>query len=127
MVVVVSHSCACIGSPCLRQCVHGVSIGGVRTAVVPRLPEPLRTRYAAQVDHTVCNVSGGKLVVLLGCRLAPSPVAPRERGLGVPLPLGYSHCDGHQPARHTRIACPPPPPPPPPPLGAAVLGGGGGA
>jgi hypothetical protein len=24
----VSHSCACIGSPCLRQCVHGASIGG---------------------------------------------------------------------------------------------------
>jgi hypothetical protein len=23
----VSHSCACIGSPCLRQCVHGASIG----------------------------------------------------------------------------------------------------
>jgi hypothetical protein len=25
----VSRSCACIGSPCLRHCVHGVSIGGV--------------------------------------------------------------------------------------------------
>jgi hypothetical protein len=25
---VVSHSCACIGSPCLRRCVHGASIGG---------------------------------------------------------------------------------------------------
>jgi hypothetical protein len=24
----VSHSCACIGSPCLRDCVHGASIGG---------------------------------------------------------------------------------------------------
>jgi hypothetical protein len=24
----VSHSCACIGSPCLRNCVHGASIGG---------------------------------------------------------------------------------------------------
>eukprot|EP01047_Picozoa_sp_COSAG01_P090331 COSAG01_NODE_22207_length_867_cov_0.690104_1_plen_166_part_00 len=24
----VSHLCACIGSPCLRQCVHGASIGG---------------------------------------------------------------------------------------------------
>eukprot|EP01049_Picozoa_sp_SAG25_P007205 SAG25_NODE_574_length_6809_cov_44.177943_7_plen_580_part_01 len=24
----VSHSCACIGSPCLRHCVHGASIGG---------------------------------------------------------------------------------------------------
>eukprot|EP01049_Picozoa_sp_SAG25_P009057 SAG25_NODE_866_length_5015_cov_1.822213_3_plen_155_part_00 len=24
----VSRSCACIGSPCLRQCVHGASIGG---------------------------------------------------------------------------------------------------
>jgi hypothetical protein len=24
----VSHFCACIGSPCLRQCVHGASIGG---------------------------------------------------------------------------------------------------
>jgi hypothetical protein len=23
----VSHSCACIGSPCLRYCVHGASIG----------------------------------------------------------------------------------------------------
>jgi hypothetical protein len=23
----VSHSCACIGSPCLRHCVHGASIG----------------------------------------------------------------------------------------------------
>jgi hypothetical protein len=24
----VSRSCACIGSPCLRHCGHGVSIGG---------------------------------------------------------------------------------------------------
>jgi hypothetical protein len=24
----VSHSCACNGSPCLRHCVHGASIGG---------------------------------------------------------------------------------------------------
>jgi hypothetical protein len=24
----VRHSCACIGSPCLRKCVHGASIGG---------------------------------------------------------------------------------------------------
>jgi hypothetical protein len=24
----VSHFCACIGSPCLRRCVHGASIGG---------------------------------------------------------------------------------------------------
>jgi hypothetical protein len=24
----VSHSCACIGLPCLRHCVHGASIGG---------------------------------------------------------------------------------------------------
>jgi hypothetical protein len=24
----VSHSCACIGSPCLSQCVHGAPIGG---------------------------------------------------------------------------------------------------
>jgi hypothetical protein len=24
---IVSHSCACIGSPCLRHCVHGASIG----------------------------------------------------------------------------------------------------
>eukprot|EP01047_Picozoa_sp_COSAG01_P018830 COSAG01_NODE_1029_length_12019_cov_560.144631_5_plen_102_part_00 len=23
-----SHSCACIGSPCLRQCVHGAPTGG---------------------------------------------------------------------------------------------------
>jgi SAM-dependent methyltransferase len=27
-VAAVSHSCACIGSPCLRPCVHGASIGG---------------------------------------------------------------------------------------------------
>jgi hypothetical protein len=26
----VSHFCACIGSPCLRQCVHGAPIGGGR-------------------------------------------------------------------------------------------------
>jgi hypothetical protein len=25
----VSRSCACIGLPCLRQCVHGASIGGL--------------------------------------------------------------------------------------------------
>jgi hypothetical protein len=25
----VSHFCACIGSPCLRHCGHGASIGGV--------------------------------------------------------------------------------------------------
>eukprot|EP01047_Picozoa_sp_COSAG01_P066873 COSAG01_NODE_9321_length_2484_cov_7.972327_3_plen_101_part_00 len=24
----VRHSCACIGSPCLRRCVHGAPIGG---------------------------------------------------------------------------------------------------
>jgi hypothetical protein len=29
---VVSHSCACIGSRCLRQCVHGASIGGEEAA-----------------------------------------------------------------------------------------------
>jgi hypothetical protein len=33
----VSHSCACIGSPCLRHCVHGASIGGgVGSAGPPR-------------------------------------------------------------------------------------------
>ena len=26
-VLAVSHWCACIGSPCLRRCVHGASIG----------------------------------------------------------------------------------------------------
>jgi hypothetical protein len=30
----VSHSCACNGSPCLRHCVHGASIGGsIRVAM----------------------------------------------------------------------------------------------
>ena len=28
----VCHSCACIGSPCLRHCVHGASIIGVPAA-----------------------------------------------------------------------------------------------
>jgi hypothetical protein len=47
----VSHLCACIGSPCLRQCVHGASIGvparcggGGRGEPVPRragAPQPL--------------------------------------------------------------------------------------
>jgi NADPH:quinone reductase-like Zn-dependent oxidoreductase len=27
VLILVSHSCACIGSPCLRQCVHGAPIG----------------------------------------------------------------------------------------------------
>jgi hypothetical protein len=32
----VSHFCACIGSPCLRQCVHGASIGfTIQTRVLP--------------------------------------------------------------------------------------------
>jgi hypothetical protein len=26
----VSRSCACMGSPCLRRCGHGASIGGLR-------------------------------------------------------------------------------------------------
>eukprot|EP01047_Picozoa_sp_COSAG01_P019109 COSAG01_NODE_1053_length_11913_cov_4.198307_6_plen_79_part_00 len=30
MAAAVSRSCACIGSPCLRRCVHGASIGGRR-------------------------------------------------------------------------------------------------
>jgi hypothetical protein len=34
----VRHSCACIGSPCLRNCVHGASIGGGRGASRGRLP-----------------------------------------------------------------------------------------
>jgi hypothetical protein len=29
----VSHLCACIGSPCLRQCVHGAPIGRRRLAL----------------------------------------------------------------------------------------------
>jgi hypothetical protein len=51
----VSHFCACIGSPCLRQCVHGASIGGVgvlggarccacAAAGAGRAPAPRRVR-----------------------------------------------------------------------------------
>jgi hypothetical protein len=34
----VSHSCACIGSPCLRHCVHGAPIGGGQAAVASAGP-----------------------------------------------------------------------------------------
>jgi hypothetical protein len=36
----VSRSCACIGSPCLRHCVHGASIGGGGGGAPPRQPQP---------------------------------------------------------------------------------------
>jgi hypothetical protein len=36
----VSRFCVCIGSPCLRQCVHGASVGGAVVAVEPPGPSP---------------------------------------------------------------------------------------
>jgi hypothetical protein len=55
------HSCACIGSPCLSQCVHGAPIGGAAA----RLP----------TAHTCFNQ-----LVLPECALTPPPSPPRKFG-----------------------------------------------
>jgi hypothetical protein len=44
----VSHSCACIGSPCLRHCVHGASIGaGAAHGPWPRRRAAAARRFGA--------------------------------------------------------------------------------
>jgi hypothetical protein len=43
----VSHFCACIGSPCLRLCVHGASIGGAEAAALRQLPPAVVRRLPA--------------------------------------------------------------------------------
>jgi hypothetical protein len=48
--------CACIGSPCLRNCVHGASIGGARR----RPPAPMEAeRTSLHFLYTVHDVDGG--------------------------------------------------------------------
>jgi tartrate dehydratase alpha subunit/fumarate hydratase class I-like protein len=50
----VSRSCACIGSPCLRYCGHGASIGGMKGSVtqmdvqIGRLRTMLASKGVAQ-------------------------------------------------------------------------------
>eukprot|EP01047_Picozoa_sp_COSAG01_P027059 COSAG01_NODE_1770_length_9272_cov_5.371198_9_plen_182_part_00 len=67
----VSHSCACIGSPCLRHFVHGASIGGGGGATAHQHP------------------TGARAAGLWHCRIEPATrVRPRRaagRGDG-PLP-----------------------------------------
>jgi hypothetical protein len=68
----VSHSCACIGSPCLSHCVHGASIGGgaqLRWAV-PVANQPLR-----QEGGVVRTCAPGSLRCL--CTPPVLPGAPR--------------------------------------------------
>jgi hypothetical protein len=43
----VSHSCACIGSPCLKHCVHGAAIGGTE----PLTWRQLQKRKEAEKDR----------------------------------------------------------------------------
>jgi hypothetical protein len=69
---VVSHSCACIGSPCLRHGVHGASIGGGRC-----LP------YCWRFECTPHQPLPGALLRWLGVAMAapsslllPAPPAP---------------------------------------------------
>jgi hypothetical protein len=54
----VRHSCACIGSPCLRHCVHGASIGGrgVRGAALLRLP-PLHVSTSQRPRSRLADTS----------------------------------------------------------------------
>jgi hypothetical protein len=45
----VSGFCACIGSPCLRHCVHGASIGGARSRAAAAAAEVRAARCHAAV------------------------------------------------------------------------------
>jgi hypothetical protein len=51
----VSHSCTCIGSPCLRHCVHGASIGGGDGAETVGACFNTTTTTAAAVIDTPCE------------------------------------------------------------------------
>jgi hypothetical protein len=53
----VSRSCACIGSPCLRHCVHGASIG-----VLSR----------SEFERGLRRLTGARLTAQVGCS-APAP------------------------------------------------------
>jgi hypothetical protein len=55
----VSRSCACIGSPCLRHCVHGASIG-VRGGGPP--PQPAGVAAAAAAAAAAAQIGGGSEV-----------------------------------------------------------------
>jgi hypothetical protein len=74
----VCHSCACIGTPCLRHCVHGASIGGaeegggLELAVLTRLPT------------LVVGAGGGAL-----CGACAEPL--REGQVARQLPCGCLH------------------------------------
>jgi hypothetical protein len=59
--------CACIGSPCLRQCVHGVSINAQGEHLVGR--KCLRTKMGATVRGKITGFNaGGRLPCFHGVR-----------------------------------------------------------
>jgi hypothetical protein len=53
----VSGFCACIGSPCLRHCVHGASIGGARSRAAAAAAEVRGARCHAAVltENHLCH------------------------------------------------------------------------
>jgi hypothetical protein len=59
----VSHLCTCIGSPCLRHCVHGASIDRALRPPAARARDPGAERAAATADPAEergdCEPAGG--------------------------------------------------------------------
>lgn len=61
----VSHFCACIGSPCLRQCVHGAPIGA-------------HGHLESKCWHAVGGVMYLFVVVLVSGMTDSAPLAPKS-------------------------------------------------
>eukprot|EP01047_Picozoa_sp_COSAG01_P087906 COSAG01_NODE_20436_length_953_cov_1.412178_1_plen_256_part_00 len=107
----VSHSCACIGSPCLRHCVHGASIGARgggarhRGAALALHGGLLARRRAHRVPlhqprrhHGVLrHVAGGPGFLAGACTCATQPVSP---SLTCPLRASSAHT---RPKRHVLL------------------------
>jgi hypothetical protein len=84
----VSHSCACIRSPCLRQCVHGASIGGVAAGLGGLLDAAAAVQAPAPA---VADSAGGGLGMFDFAAMAPPPTAtdaPTTTGAAEAEPAG---------------------------------------
>eukprot|EP01047_Picozoa_sp_COSAG01_P052579 COSAG01_NODE_5543_length_4195_cov_1.542725_2_plen_84_part_00 len=67
----VSRSCACIGSPCLRHCVHGASLGGKRQVGLGEMCRHIgRSRCWVNAHCAFVNNFTGQVRTASVCRVA---------------------------------------------------------
>eukprot|EP01047_Picozoa_sp_COSAG01_P041142 COSAG01_NODE_3513_length_5984_cov_63.855905_4_plen_408_part_00 len=93
----VSHFCACIGSPCLRQCVHGASIGGGGGVSGPVCW--MATLFHEEEAVRIAGIEPARLQELHRRDIAAQQLEDRVRAGGAVAPgddlceCGWSHMD----------------------------------